>query len=162
MFNCIILSGNFSWFSQQESDPGHHRLRVIHEENAFSHINDPHSLQQPLHCSNVQSLLILKTISWLCHLVKSQNKLNFSKIQWHRIPIPIPKKRNWNIVREDWTKAGLKPSRAAFKSSSFVSDTWGFSFKGLRWLYHHNFPYISLLGYIHSIYAALHGRCLIA
>lgn len=46
-------------------------------------------------------------------------------------------KRNRNIVREDWTMARLKPSRANTKSGSSVSDTWGFSFKGL-WC--HIFP----------------------
>lgn len=50
MFKYIIFSESFS-FSQLDSDPG--RLMVIHEENAFSHFNDPHGLQQPLHCPNV-------------------------------------------------------------------------------------------------------------
>lgn len=73
---------------------------------AHSHPNYPNSLQQPVHVplKCPETLLILKAISWLPHLVKIRKQLHLSNIQWHRIPFPIPMEWNVSTVMEDWTK----------------------------------------------------------
>lgn len=60
-------------------------------------------------------------------------------------------------VRKDSTKARLKPCWANIKSCSFVSGTWGFSFKGLRWFFLKLFTQLHRLPLPHS---ASHGNCL--
>lgn len=131
MFKQIILSGDFFKLTNYIMT-----LVIIssfssHDENAF----DLTSMMlivcnSSQHFKHPKSLLTLKTISWLTHLVKSENKLYRSNIQWHRIPFPIPIERNVYIVREDWTKAENQAENN--KSCSSVSDTWGFIIKGLR------------------------------
>ena len=133
--------------NQLHSDPNNYRLMVIHEEYAFSHFSDPHSLQWSIHCSNVQSLFRQR------YLVISENKLHLSNIQWHRIPF-MYQKTEMETVRDDWTKQRLKHSRTNIKSCSSVSDAWGFRLKGLRWPYPCNFSYISLFGYFYPLYVA--------
>lgn len=68
--------------------------------------------------------------------LNSKSKLHTCNIQWHRIYIPSPNRKNRGIVRKYWIKERLKPSRAATKpcSSCPVSGTfsWGLDGSALR------------------------------
>ena len=90
--------------NQLHSDPNNYRLMVIHEEYAFSHFSDPHSLQWSIHCSNVQSLFR----QW--YLVISENKLHLSNIHGKEYHSYTKKQkwRQWGTIGSsiDWTTAG--------------------------------------------------------
>lgn len=45
-------------------------------------------------------------------------------MQWHRVNIPILKKRNKDISRNDWVKVRQKFTRTTHETSGSISDIW--------------------------------------
>ena len=76
------------------------------------------------------------------------------------MPLPFPIERNVYIVREVWTKAGNAAGQTPHHVT--LSQTQGASVsKGIDRPIHET-SHTSLFSYLHSLYAALHGGCLIA
>lgn len=116
----IILSGSFFDLTNYILAPVTIHLWSSHDENALiisSMIlrvcNSPYTVQMSKVSCDAQGNLLLP------HLVKSENKLHLSNIQWQRIPLHIL--MEGKIYSEGRLDQGKKPSRPNDKKPSRVS-----------------------------------------
>lgn len=141
-------------FNEVHSDPSHYWFMVNNEKvySVTSMILIQWSISATVQKSKVSSgiqdnlLTITSYIFW-----KQVTSFQHTMAQ---NTINIPKEKNGDAGREDWTKVRLKQSRTNIKSCSSLLRCVGFSFKWLKWPHPCNFSCISLFGNFHSLWGA--------